>query len=217
MTPIIKALLLASCATAIGGCAAKKEQPAAPMVAQAPASQPAAQPAPTPIVSGTVAENTTTVTATVQSVNQQTRMVTLKGPHGKTATIHVGDAVQNLPQVKKGDQVVVTYYESLAYDVMKAGDAKRGVTEATAVGGAAPGEMPAGVGARAVTVTAKIKAIDKKNNTVTLKGPQGNMRTVKVKDPSKLDKVKVGDLVSITYTEALAISVEPTTKRAAKK
>jgi len=62
-------------------------------------------------------------------------------------------------------------------------------------------------------VTAKIKAIDKKNNTVTLKGPKGNLKTVKVKDPSNLDKVKVGDLVQITYTEALAIGVEEAPKK----
>jgi hypothetical protein len=31
---------------------------------------------------------------------------------------------------------------------------------------------------------------------------------VKVKDPSKLDAVQVGDLVDITYTEALAVAVE---------
>jgi hypothetical protein len=72
--------------------------------------------------------------------------------------------------------------------------------------------MPAAVGARAVSVTAKITAIDNKNHTVTLKGPQGKLTTVKVKDPSKLDLVNVGDLVSVTYTEALAIAVEKAPK-----
>ena len=39
-------------------------------------------------------------------------------------------------------------------------------------------------------------------------GPQGNSRTVKVKDPSKLKGVSVGDTVEITYTEALALKIE---------
>jgi hypothetical protein len=169
------------------------------------------------VLSGTVAENTVTASATVEAINQKTRMVTLKGADGKSTTIQVDDSVQNLAQVKKGDRVVATYYESLAYNVMREGDAKRGVTVAGAAGSAEPGEMPAGVGARAITVTAKIKAIDKKHETVTLKGPRGNLKTVKVKNPANLDKVKVGDMVQITYTEALAISVEEAPKKTAKR
>jgi hypothetical protein len=43
---------------------------------------------------------------------------------------------------------------------------------------------------------------------VTLRGPEGNSLTVKARDPKKLDKVAVGDLVNITYTEEVAILVE---------
>ncbi len=214
MMTVVKMMFAAACALALGGCAAKETQPPPPPPAPMAA---AAAPAPTPIMSGTVAENTVTGTATVQAINQKTRMVTLKGQDGRTQTLHVDDSVQNLARVKKGDRVVITYYESLAYSVMRKGDAKRGVTVAGVAGGAEPGEMPAGVGARAVTVTAKIKAIDTKNHTVTLKGPKGNLKTVKVKDPSKLEKVSVGDLVQVTYTEALAIAVEEApTKSTAK-
>ena len=46
-------------------------------------------------------------------------MVTLKGPDGNVFTVHCGDQVKNLAQVKKGDLVQVTYYESLAYEVKK--------------------------------------------------------------------------------------------------
>ena len=166
--------------------------------------------APTPVVSGVVAENAVTVTATVEAIDQKTRMVTLRGPDGKLTTVHAGDQVKNLAQVKKGDQVVVTYYESLAYEVHKpGGQAVPGVVAASDVATAKPGERPAAVGAQAVTVTSTIDAIDKTNHTVTLKGPDGNLTTIKVKDPTKLDKVKVGDLVEITYTEALAIGVQP--------
>ncbi len=49
--------------------------------------------------------------------------------------------------------------------------------------------------------------------TVTLKGPEGNLFKVKAKDPEKLKAVSVGDLVDITYTQALAVSVEPAPKK----
>ena len=90
--------------------------------------------APTPVVAGVVAENAVTVTATVEAIDQKTRMVTLRGPDGKLTTVHAGDQVKNLAQVKKGDQVVVTYYESLAYEVHKpGGQAVPGVVAASDV------------------------------------------------------------------------------------
>jgi hypothetical protein len=57
-------------------------------------------------------------------------------------------------------------------------------------------------------VTATILNLDKTKETVTLKGPDGDVVVVKVQDPANLDKVKVGDTIVITYTEALAIAVQ---------
>jgi hypothetical protein len=37
--------------------------------------------------------------------------------------------------------------------------------------------------------------------------------TVKARDPKNLDKVKVGDNVEITYTQALAISLDKPAKK----
>jgi hypothetical protein len=61
-------------------------------------------------------------------------------------------------------------------------------------------------------VTVKIAAIDPKVPSVTFKGPGGNTRTIKVKDPSKLQGVNVGDTVELTYVEAVGIKVEKASK-----
>jgi hypothetical protein len=39
--------------------------------------------------------------------------------------------------------------------------------------------------------------------TVTLTGPQGRSKTLKAHRPADLEKIRVGDLVGITYSEAL--------------
>jgi ribosomal protein S17 len=76
-----------------------------------------------------------------------------------------------------------------------------------------PGETPAGAVGQQITVTVTIVAIDKAARTVTVKGADGNTETVKARDPKNLDAVKVGDLVEITYTRALAIALDkPATK-----
>ena len=107
-----------------------------------------------------------------------------------------------------GDEVTVSYYESLAYEVRKSGEVAPGATIAEAAGRAEPGDKPGAAGVRAVTVTATIAAIDKQAMTVTLKDADGELTTVKARDPQKLDRVAVGDIVDITYTEAVAVSVE---------
>ena len=188
---------------ALAGCATEKKP--APMIAAASSSQTG---------DGTLERsNTVTITATVEAIDLKKRLVTLRGPEGNSETIHVDDSVKNLPQVRKGDQVVATYYESVAVRVMKPGTAKPGITGAEGLERAKPGEKPAGVGTRTVTLTATITAIDRKKQTATLKGPKGKSVTVHVKDPTRLEGVKVGDLVEITYTEALAIAVEKASRK----
>jgi hypothetical protein len=151
-------------------------------------------------------------TATVTAIDLANRIVTLKGPKGKIFDIKAGEEVRNLTQVKTGDKVKVKYYQSVAVEVMAPGLAPGGVQEDVAVGRAKPGEKPAGMVGGQITVTAKVEAIGKKKDSVTLKGPEGKTLTVKIQDPKNLENVKVGDEVVITVTEALAISVEAAKK-----
>jgi hypothetical protein len=150
-----------------------------------------------------------TVTAVVEKIDLAKRLVTLRGPDGKSTTIQVDEAVKNLPQVRKGDEVNVAYYESIAFQVRKPGEAKVG--DAVVAEGAETaklGEKPGATGARALTIVTKVEGIDKTNGTITLQGPEGETKTIKAQNPANLDKVKVGDLIEITYTEAVAISVD---------
>jgi len=157
-------------------------------------------------------ERTVKVEATVQAIDLPKRVVTLKGSKGNIFDLKVGEEAKNLPQVKVGDLVTVQYYESLAFQVIKAGQA--GVeSSGSGVTRAKPGGKPGGVAANQVTVTASIEAIDAKNNYVTLKGSEGKTQEIKVQDPKNLKNVKVGDQVVLTYTEALAVSVEPAKKK----
>jgi hypothetical protein len=153
-----------------------------------------------------------TVRATVTAIDQKKRTVTLRGPEGNQQTFQLGPEVRNLPQVRKGDEVVATYYESVALRLRKPGEATPGVVTAEDAVRAAPGEMPGAAMGETVNVTATVQKVDHRKQTVTLKGPQGKLVTVKVQDPERLKKVKVNDLVEVTYTEAVAIAVERPTK-----
>ncbi|MGF6227738.1 Cu/Ag efflux protein CusF [Inquilinus ginsengisoli] len=157
----------------------------------------------------------TTATATVQSINLETRMVTLKESDGRLSTIHVGPQAVNLPQVKPGDRVNVSRYEAVAIDVTKAAAGSVAmVTQTTEAARAEPGELPAGEASVVTKVTAQVVGINVAEHKVMFIGPAGVVRTVIVKRPQVqqlLNQLKVGDMVEISFAESEAVSVTPAT------
>lgn len=153
-----------------------------------------------------VVAETTSIKARVDAVDVNKRLVTVTGPRGKTLTLKVGPEVKDLDQVKPGDQLIVRYFESLALFVRKGGEPPT-ATERTAVQVAPKGKKPAAVAVDTVEFRGTVEAIDYAKLRVTLKGPEGKTRTLKV-DPSvkRLNEVKKGDQIVVRYTEAIAFS-----------
>ncbi len=150
----------------------------------------------------------TTIEATVESVDYESRKVTLKGPEGNLLTIEVEETVKNLPQVEVGDLLTVEYVEAVSIQILGKDEAvELGTTGVAVVASAEPGQKPAGVAVEGITIIATIEAIDKDQQLVTLKNADGESRTVKARNPDNLEKVAVGDKVMISYTTALGISV----------
>jgi Cu/Ag efflux protein CusF len=149
-----------------------------------------------------------TITASVEAVDAANRTVTLKGPRGNLSTIPVGPEVKNFDQIKVGDFVAVRYFQALALELKKGGSGIRERSERSNTASAKPGEQPAAGAARQVTVIADVVAVNEKSRTVSLRGPKQTV-DLRLKDPKQLKLVKVGDQVEATYTEAVAISVEP--------
>ena len=196
---IMASLLLVSF---VAACASKAPTPPAPTVAAAERST----------ATGGSRQREVTVFATVEKVDVADRTVTLRGPDGTIETLRVPPEARNLAQVKKGDAVVATYCQSVAFEIVKPGEAKLGVTAEEGAARAEPGERPGAIGARIVTIVADIVKLDRQNSTAVLKGPEGKTMTVNVENPENFDKVKVGDRVEITLTEAVAIDVQPAPK-----
>jgi hypothetical protein len=154
---------------------------------------------------------TLTVTATITAIDKATRDVTLKGPQGNEMTVTAGPKVRNFDKLKVGDQVNAKYAEALTLQLVKGGGKKVERTEDMGGARAKAGAQPAGAVGRQVTVVADVTAVDPAKQTVTLKGPE---RTVElpVKDPEQFKLISVGDQVEATYTQALALAVEPVKK-----
>ncbi|SAL32207.1 hypothetical protein [Caballeronia humi] len=145
---------------------------------------------------------------TIQSVNRESREVTIAGKQGGTATFTVGPEAKNFAQLNVGDEVRVRMTRDVVVAVTKGGGLRSAV-ETEAAARAPAGAKPGAVAAQQVKIVADIVKVDDKGGVVQLKGPQGNLLDVQVQDRAKLAKVKAGDQVTLLYTESVSVAVMP--------
>jgi len=149
-----------------------------------------------------------TINATVYGIEKIDRTLWLKGPEGNVVEIVISEDAKNFNQIQIGDIVNITYYKSLAI-YMGTPDEQPDLESDAMIVRAPEGEAPAGVAVKMVDVSATVLGIDKENRYVTLKGPAGDTFTTDVDESvSYFDKLKVGDVIHVTYTKALAVDVE---------
>jgi hypothetical protein len=157
--------------------------------------------------SKTVRSEMRTETGTVESVEAQSRTITMKKPDGTYVTIIAGPDIRRFAEVKVGQKVNVRYYENVVVLVKRPGEPDTD-TKARATTGSEQ-VLPGGTRATQRTITATITAIDPNMPSITFTGPNGWKYSSKVQDTAALAKVKVGDKVDIVWTEAMMVSLEP--------
>ncbi len=155
--------------------------------------------------------NVVTVSAAVTAIDKDTRLITLKGPMGNTFQVVAGPDVRNFDQIKVGDDVVVRHVEAVSLELKKGGDGIREKVESADAARAKAGAKPGMAAAARVTVVADVVAVNARTQTITLRGVERTVE-LRLRDPKQFKLVKVGDQVQATFTEAVAISVEPAKK-----
>ena len=155
---------------------------------------------------------TVKITATITAIDKATRDVTLKGPQGNEVTVTAGPDVKNFDQMNVGDQVNAQYVEALTLELKKGGGMTVARSDQGGVLEAKPGQKPGGVAGRQVTIVADVVDVNPAKQSITLRGPKRTVEVV-VPDPAQFKLVAKGDQVEATYTQALAIVVEPGAKK----
>ena len=155
---------------------------------------------------------TVKITATITAIDKATRDVTLNGPQGNEVVVTAGPDVKNFDQMKVGDQVNAQYVEALTLELKKGGGMTVARSDQGGVLEAKPGQKPGGVAGRQVTIVADVVDVNPAKQSITLRGPKRTVEVV-VPDPAQFKLVAKGDQVEATYTQALAIVVEPGAKK----
>ena len=161
--------------------------------------------------SKTMPGDAVTISGTVEAIDATARTLTVKGSKGNFVPITVPKSAERFSEIKVGDTITARYYDNITITVKPAGEPAVDATE-DAVTKRTGG--PGGTAATQRTITATIVAIDNKVPSVTFKGEKVNWNySSRVADKAALAKVKVGDRVDITWTEALTVAVMAPAKK----
>lgn len=195
-------VLVLSAAATVLACSAftYAEEKAMPPMSERPAQQ--------AMTEGAIAVETTTASYTIESIDKDTRAVTLKGEDGKTHTLKAGKEVRNFDQIKVGDKVNATLTDEIAVAVRPAGSPPSNMGQANMIALAPKGAKPGVIMARTDEITCKIVSVDAASRTLTFETPAGQSKTIKVAPRVNLDTFKTGDDVTLQWAQALAVIVQ---------
>jgi hypothetical protein len=149
-------------------------------------------------------------TATVTAIDRKQRVVMLQDREGETNAVDVPPDVKMFDKLKVGDRVDVDYSQGLAVSMLPQGTTPTRTERQTR---STSGPSGASIG-NEITASAEILSVDPSRNMVTFRGQRG-VRTVAVDDPrlqQMLPTLHAGQVVQLTYRQAMAVSIRPAAK-----
>ena len=152
--------------------------------------------------------------ATITAIDMENRLVTIEGPDGDSIVVKASAKVKNLSQIEVGDKVVIKYYKSITADIVKRSKDEKLGTEIIGAKASAPlGEKPAGAGVVEKTRRVEVVFVDPIQKFISVRDPDRGLRKISLKESPDLQhylkELKEGDVVEVTYTDAMAIEVVP--------
>ena len=149
---------------------------------------------------------TLTETATITKVNAVKRYVVLRGDDGSEVGVFAPPEFTRFNELRTGDRVTFTYYESTVFRVRPAHGAKPAISEEVAATESAAA-LPGATFSHQSTQTVTVDAIDRDAPSITVVTADRRVVSRKVEDRSLLEGIKRGERIDITYTEALLANV----------
>ena len=153
-----------------------------------------------------IAQRVAEVVGEVDRIDRAGRLVTISAAGPSLGPIYFGPDLAILDQLERGDLVVVRYYD--AYIVQVTPGARMGPPENTTQSAKDAVKRPDADVLQQMQLVVTIDAIDPATQSVTYHGFDNRRVSRVVQHPQLLQGVKVGDVVTISYTRARAVSVE---------
>lgn len=145
-----------------------------------------------------------TLRATIVAIDKDNRILTLRGPRGQLVDIKADERIRRFDELNVGDVISATYSESVAVRLRRPGEPEPDRERVVVRPQRQPGASVEDIRTRTVTV----EDVDRASAMITVRDPEGNIRSYRMRDPERLEGVKNGDSVDISYTTALLLKVD---------
>ena len=151
----------------------------------------------------------------VDAVDAEKRLITLRGPGGRSGTFPVSPEVRRLSEIHAGDTILADYRVAAVAELRAPTAEEERVPLVL-------GEMidrnpanlpPGGTLARSIRVVTTIDALNATAGTITLTGPLEGQVVATLDDPAALPQLRVGQKVVVTFAETLVLSVQAGAKK----
>jgi hypothetical protein len=163
---------------------------------------------PEPLVSQRLIESSAVVTA----IDTPARRLSVTTDDGSRAEVMLDPTVKNIDRIRIGDRVVVSYYQGVAAEVRKSGETPRQTEQTGFEATSRAGEQPGASVGTQLRTTVTVVAVDREDNTITVRSPDGRTRTlnvVRAEGQQFIAGLRAGDQVDVSFTEAVAVGVRP--------
>ena len=146
------------------------------------------------------------ISGTVDRIDRAGRLVTIRSTDGLETAIYAGPDLPAFDQLERGDRVAIRFYDSYIVEVTP--QARLTAVEDTTAAAQKKRDGPEAAILQQLRLVVTIDEIDRNNNTVTYHDVTNRRVLRGVQRPKLLEELKVGDVITITYTRARAASIE---------
>lgn len=147
---------------------------------------------------------------TVTEINAETREITLMGSDGGLVTMTAGEDVERFDEIAVDDVIKFEYYTYIKAEFRDpTPEEKAEPVQMIAEAGKAPeGVDPAAAVGAVVKAVVTIEALNRPFMMATVSGPNGNYVSIPMEDEELMKELHIGEVLVLTYAEALAIGLE---------
>lgn len=149
-----------------------------------------------------VAEKYSIMEGVVTKIDAANRTATLKNDQGETQFV-AGPGVKNFKQIKVGDQLNVSFEIGVAVELLSSKGNIRSEKQTTTVTTAPVGDKPAGTVSNTTTVITDVMEIDKAKRNISVKGMDGEIHVIHVKNKKLFSQIALHDQIKVVYFDQM--------------
>lgn len=146
---------------------------------------------------------------TIKEINKETREITVIGEEGELHTFTASEDIKRFDEIEVGEVITFGFYKFIKAEFRQP-TAEEIAEPLVALAEAEIAGMdvePGAVIGAVIKAVVTIQVINLPYMYVTIQGPRGKFITMDVEDAELIKKLHVGQIVILTYGEAIAVSL----------